>query len=657
MSARLKILVLPALVVTAIGGQSAEAAQPSLKVVSPATPSVALTANPGGSGSVGTLVLTVSNRSQYSGPIEIGFIDSRGRTVRPVPGNVAITPRPLLLVSKRESIDSFGLATVKIRFLTSVPPTAALSGLLTVSPAAGSEVQPATAELTLSSPETPRLSKASLAPDTLTVKATRLLPSAFSGGGVVTPGQDDEVKLTGIAAGKPIDEGQVLTTARLSASSGGQIDVNLVAADEIPGTATSGKARVELEGVEKWGSYEGDLALDPGNDESPKLSVKVEAKDLPLWPLGAVLVGALFSFLFLKLWDDRERPRRVLAEELTAAAESYWKARDGKVNDDGSYNLDELFGRAGANGGKLPDGSGAAALLTEIRSAKTQEALEKKRVEVAGHAAAAALWPKVQEQTTALRKALEGLPQQDMGLPIAAATRKLLDRRTADDPAAYLKELTDQTTAVAGWIAAQEIFKVAQALHEELLAADPPPHEPYLALIRWADPKAIYDAYLAPVQSLADLRERRALDRLLESLRTLDGLTDDPTRLAPGGIQFRLQREAWEGRVEGLPEPGKEPADARAGALPDLTPAKTEATPLSAKLRAQIVERDTLNFWVSAGLVALAWVAALYAASATYGSLWQYLGAFLAGATGTLAINWALLPWYRSYVSKPAKAA
>jgi hypothetical protein len=34
-----------------------------------------------------------------------------------------------------------------------------------------------------------------------------------------------------------------------------------------------------------------------------------------------------------------------------------------------------------------------------------------------------------------------------------------------------------------------------------------------------------------------------------------------------------------------------------------------------------------------------------------FGEWWQYLGAFIAGATGQVAIAWKLLPWYRSYTA------
>jgi hypothetical protein len=68
---------------------------------------------------------------------------------------------------------------------------------------------------------------------------------------------------------------------------------------------------------------------------------------------------------------------------------------------------------------------------------------------------------------------------------------------------------------------------------------------------------------------------------------------------------------------------------------------------------------DKWDFVVTAGLTMLAFLVTLYV-STTFGSIWQYFAAFLAGATGQLVINWALLPWYRSYKiasSTPAKPA
>jgi multisubunit Na+/H+ antiporter MnhB subunit len=58
---------------------------------------------------------------------------------------------------------------------------------------------------------------------------------------------------------------------------------------------------------------------------------------------------------------------------------------------------------------------------------------------------------------------------------------------------------------------------------------------------------------------------------------------------------------------------------------------------------------DWLDFAVAALIGAVAFLLAVPYLD-TFGTWQHYLTAFLAGASGSLVVNWTLLPWARSYV-------
>jgi hypothetical protein len=66
-------------------------------------------------------------------------------------------------------------------------------------------------------------------------------------------------------------------------------------------------------------------------------------------------------------------------------------------------------------------------------------------------------------------------------------------------------------------------------------------------------------------------------------------------------------------------------------------------------IRASVRVHDLLDFIVTALLASLAYLLALTYLG-TFGTWQHYLAVFVAGASGSLAINWALLPWARSYI-------
>ena len=82
-------------------------------------------------------------------------------------------------------------------------------------------------------------------------------------------------------------------TTTIHSESGGSATVDLKRGDDSGST-------LEVTRVDRHGSYDGKLVLDPDAEKPRSLEVAVKARDFLLWPLGAVLLGAVVGAIFLK---------------------------------------------------------------------------------------------------------------------------------------------------------------------------------------------------------------------------------------------------------------------------------------------------------------------------------------------------------------------
>lgn len=170
------------------------------------------------------------------------------------------------------------------------------------------------------------------------------------------------------------------------------------------------------------------------------------------------------------------------------------------------------------------------------------------------------------------------------------------------------------------------------------------------------DPEVLYKVYLEPAVSLDDLTKPDVIARLRESVYVTMALnraypppTDDSSEVAVAMQEVEDALKEAKGPLAPM-----QPSDITQG----LARALLAYVP-SEEIVSMVRVHDKWDFVVTAGLTMLAFLVTLYV-STTFGSIWQYFAAFLAGATGQLVINWALLPWYRSYKiasSTPAKPA
>jgi hypothetical protein len=290
-----------------------------------------------------------------------------------------------------------------------------------------------------------------------------------------------------------------------------------------------------------------------------------------------------------------------------------------------------------------------------IDQARTQETLNGYIVQIAAITAQAEGWKPTCEKAAALKKALVAFadPPQRARRMVAHANDLLQPDgppADADAIAALQKELDDQAAAIALWRRLDDLAAEAQRLYDDLQRRPQLDADERHRLERH-NPQALRDAYLEQVETLEDLRDWRVGDRLREHIRVLSALDAANPAVAPTGPGRRgvapagIGSEAFQAAAlvaETLPDPRELEAEvARRGA---------------AQFLAGIARRDKVDFAGSLLIAAVVFLATIYPGD-DFGSTWDYVQAFAAGAGGTLVVNWALLPWYRSYRPAPAEKA
>ena len=155
-----------------------------------------------------------------------------------------------------------------------------------------------------------------------------------------------------------------------------------------------------------------------------------------------------------------------------------------------------------------------------------------------------------------------------------------------------------------------------------------------------SDPDALYRAYLLPITSEAEIAESNAIGRLRKAQYVLQCLKDAYLQEEGDGEVAGFGGES-DGAVSGVPSGGPSVQQAFADRLRDIR------TP--EEILASVRVHDRIDFTIAAVVSSLAFLlTVLYVGN--FGTWQHYVGAFVAGASGSLTINWALLPWARSYI-------
>jgi hypothetical protein len=616
---------------------------------------VELTKVPGGV--AGSVDLIVRNDSSYAGPLVVRFIAPGQPDVAQTADPAMPTQGVGLYAPASEKLDVSTQSAVALHFQlrAQATPKAPITGALVVSAAKSSAVPPATAQIVATpSAAKSRWANAYIEPASVNLTASGCNP-ALLGWDCSPPGSTD-VHLKGLTPGAPISAGEKIATVEAGADTGGHAIVTLVAINRIGGSATSGSARVEINHITRYGSYSATLPVDRADAKAPSLPVKITARDFVAWPLIPLIGGALV-FYFLLRYRETKRPKRVLQRALTSAADRYGAAaraidhptRAQTVDERAlakPYTLNKVFPDRDEWPCPSPDdATEAQELFCKIADASTSEDLQGLAALVAFKAAQADTWLVVCEQATALDHSLNPLRAIHPPPAIVAASEKLVTGQKPPPDAAALaafeQQLANQTTAVQTLQTAWALYQRAEELFDELNTGSISDED--RSGLEQHNPAALRDAYLLPPKSLADL-DPNVLGVMRETVRWLDAvkLAQPPARTMMLAMARGLPVTIRTGLA------GAATAQTTAPSLRRPQPMST-----SERLLDEIKSRDVVDFLLSTFLAGLAYFLTIYPNTA-FGSVWQYLAAFAAGATGTLAVNWKLLPWWRSYRPPPA---
>ncbi len=611
-----------ALASTASAMDNDAARQHALSFVLPADSPIELDFKVAGDRTVASTVVVIGNQSAVDLTITVAIIDSTdGTEFRSTDPDSALRLTVNGASSTTIPAGSVLAATVGVDGPSDLT---ALAGLL-VAEAIEPGIAPATIPIEAAfSNDAERFGGASVEPSEISVTMTRSLPWVFkwdAGCWSWPPRDSEDLRVSLTDLGSPVAPGTVVRqpVALLASDTGGRMFARL----GMPNGYPKGDAWLELGCTSRSGTYAGSLPFEVGNDEASTLSLTIKVQDLFIYPLFAVFAGAGVAYV-LRRRSDNTRPRAVLWEELRNARLRYIEARS-KYGEADRTILDGIFDPVH----ELPAGSSEAAkLFQNVATAHSKDDLDKATKATGDLLEAGDLVDALVEARTGLRGQLAG---ELSSASEAAALRKAgddilqsVDITSVDDINAHLDAVGAQTRANASWLRAFRLYRLVFERYQALPETLP---EWIADRARLANPIAIREAYLRPAKSIQDLENPDVLGLLRERL----GIIEVALRAAP--------------RRDAAPPPPADSVDALLDSV-DVPAMPDRATP-DRRIR-WLRLGDVFEFWIVAAIAAAAFLGSAYVDQA-FGSGWQYLAAFVTGAAGTLAVNFTLLPWYRSY--------
>jgi hypothetical protein len=597
-------------------------------------------------GKTAAVTLVVRADAAVGGRVAVRLVDANGHGVW-AGATSGPDDLPLLALSRwaPQRIAPGEVRRVPLTFTFAKARTEAFAGTLILrisgSPA-GQVVTPVA--LTVEKPGS-RWAKATIVPAKVTLNTSSCRPWPLHHG-CGTP-DDVTVQVTGLVAGPPaFAKGATITappsTVPAQASTGGRADVTLRAAKEIPETATVATLVVSADHITRRGSYEATLPTDPTAEKAPSVTATVVARDWFLWPLLVLLAGAGAAFL-VRIVRDRRRPKNVLEAVVDAAGGRYLAAR--KTLPAGSACPYEPPFPQTRDGWKTDDQLAAGQLRAAIKDADTNEALEALGDQVADLAALVDGWSATCAKATALRTAADQIRGRTCANAIVSAADALVAPMAVPPAdAAAVTELQNtldhQCEAIETWTKVDDWITEAQKVFDDL---EPRLSGDDLALLQQNRPDALRTSDLARIDDLSSLESYGVLAAVRDRVRVLTALSEAHPRPVAAPSRRR----------------GATGTDSAAAAVPLPVPSLIAAifhhdrpVPTAEQLRVRTERADLVDFLFSATIATLAFFATIYPGD-EFGSVWDYVAAFAAGAGGELVINWNLLPWYRSY--KPPK--
>jgi hypothetical protein len=431
----------------------------------------------------------------------------------------------------------------------------------------------------------------------------------------------------------------------IHSESGGSATVDLKRTDDTRST-------LEVTRVDRHGSYDGELVLDPDAEKPRSLAVAVKARDFLFWPLAAVLLGALIGAQVLKRHEsnrNRDLVKGMIQDSVNPYVVAH-KRPNGQVQRPNRFYLDHLLPQEGSP------------LYPKGKSCKNHEDLAAvprlycKAGELDGDSSLADLlpdvadvtgrfdrWSEVEDAISLLNRAISALtgPRNDPMREDAVAITVRGDLEPDDDKEASELVLlfNDEAAAVAAYRQARDLYD-----------AQPPQ---WKDLHLNVDPDRDLDKYEPAETRTAANAEKVALLLLYKvaALKEADSIPEDPRPDKQEEHQERLVRILGARHAMSTLTVEAEEIFATAHG----TPIDNVDTRTPQQIRADVRRADWTIFWLTAVLTALVYLAGKY--SADWGSWEDYLFAVAAGAVAPSVITWSLIPYSRSYRPKAAGPA
>jgi hypothetical protein len=401
--------------------------------------------------------------------------------------------------------------------------------------------------------------------------------------------------------------------------------------------------------ISRHGKYTGDLTLDPEAEEPKSLSTTLNVHDLILWPLLFLLAGSAFATVIVKR-HDISRGRGLIQKTIKESVDPYLAARARNAQQPAPDSANRFYLNELVPTDRLPypdkDSCGASN-LTEVErlyclthKPDSDEALGDLVASVEETTARFGRWSKVETAATLVKDELAQLPASS---PMHRDARDLLviTHLEPDDD----KEASDQVAVLRAEARIAALYRHVRQVFDSQ-------EEPWKATHRSLDP----DQEVVRLGAVGD-RTEAAMEKVELRLLTVAEWLRDPDAIPPD-----MSRDVLAGELSVLRANRSlelmyldAPEDLHNLMESDRGPRPTVDTRSPDLIYAQVRRADWAVFWVAAALTGIVYISQQY--DADYGSLEDYLLAFAAGAAVPTAVNWALLPFTRSYRVAAKKAA
>jgi hypothetical protein len=592
-----------------------------------------------------TAKLVVIVRSDSAGTLKLRFIDKDGNEEEITSKGGSLTANTdavniKLLAPSSLNIGDHDAVQLQILFLRDARAKDPVSGNLIVSLMGDSPAGPVVVPVTI----TKKASAAQLQfnQDKSTISLTRLL-GPFGGLAAdctrCVVGESADVNTRGTTP--------ATKTATIHSESGGNATVKL---ERKNGTSS----KLSVTKINRHGSYEGKLVLDPDAEKPRSLAIDVKARDFIFWPLFfIVVVGGGIGAFVLKRYENR-RNRGLVQALIKSSVDPYLVARNGaqgKTQRPERFYLEDLLSDNDADAYPKKGACGNADALRPVprlycKAGKLNggQSLDNLLPEVTDVSARFDRWHKVEEALTTLLAQVDALPAGQRYNPMRNDARALLVR-------SYLEPDDDKVASELVLLFHEEAAATTAYVHARNLYDAQP--EPWQRVHTNVDPNRLLDALPNPAtRTSANAKELAlVLLYLCEALKDPAAIPEDPR---PDDQTARIDelRETLGERtvMENLSEPAQRTYRASRQLGPDNVDTRTPQ-----QIRAGVRRSDWAIFWITAVLTALVYLAGQY--SDDWGSAEDYIFAVAAGAVAPSVITWSLIPFSRSYKPPAAAAA